>query len=96
LETQIFIGCWSGQTYREIAPNSSYSEQHIRETATKLFKKLELVLEIKLSKNNFKNPIKHKYKENALTLKNIIIQPLPNNHYITMQNSGNYFFKEWY
>jgi hypothetical protein len=47
LEREIFIGCWSGQTYTQIATQVNHSEQYIRETATKLFNKIESVLGIK-------------------------------------------------
>jgi formylglycine-generating enzyme required for sulfatase activity len=73
LEKIIFKGCWLNETYDTIASESTYSNQYIREKATELFKKLELVLKIKIKKTNLKSAIEHEY-QNRLPITEITIQ----------------------
>lgn len=79
VETEIFVGCWSDHTYTQIALKSGYSEQYIKEKGAELFKKLQSVIGIKISKNNFKNSIEYKYEDKTLSDREIIVQPLTNN-----------------
>ncbi|MBW4608160.1 MAG: ATP-binding protein [Hassallia sp. WJT32-NPBG1] len=74
LEKEIFSGCWSGQTYAKISETSNCTEEHLRETGAKLFKKLKSVLGIEINKNNFKSSIEHKYQENRLPIIETTIQ----------------------
>lgn len=69
LETKIFSGCWSGQTYAKISETFGYSKEHVRDTGAKLFEKLESVLgEIKIKKKNLKSSIEYEYQKNRLPI----------------------------
>jgi hypothetical protein len=65
LEEAIFFGVWEGKTYAEITAKTSYSEQYVRDTGAELCKKIKKDLDIHVTKRNFKNPIAHRYKQEA-------------------------------
>ena len=78
LEEKLFLGIWEGQTFSNIAAQTSHAEQYLREAATDLYAKIAKELEIKVSKRNFKNPIKYlyqKYSEQASLSQEPIVEP---------------------
>ncbi|WP_052754488.1 ATP-binding protein [Calothrix sp. 336/3] len=100
LETKIFVGCWEGKEYKDIAANTSFTEQYLRSIGSQLFKKIKDELGIKVSKKNFISPIEYKYqqlKNSPNTLSNInITEPQPqsnlqpsNSHSLPV-NNGNF------
>lgn len=60
-EDALFRGMWDGDDYSIIAAKTGYSDQYVREAGTKLCKRITNELGIKVTKRNFKNPIKHRY-----------------------------------
>ncbi|WP_052754533.1 ATP-binding protein [Calothrix sp. 336/3] len=63
-EEKVFIGCWEGKTYTQIAAEAGYAEISIREIATKkLFPKIKNILQVEVGKNTFVSTIRHKYQE---------------------------------
>lgn len=79
LEEKLFLGIWEGKTFSNIAAQSSHAEQYLREAAINLYAKIANDLEIKVSKRNFKNPIKYLYQEHsqkALSAQEPIVQPI--------------------
>ncbi len=65
LEESLFLGFWERITYAEIAAKAFLSEQYVREAGAKLCKRIKEELGISVSKNNFKNPIEYRYKQQA-------------------------------
>jgi hypothetical protein len=65
LEESIFLGVWEGETYADISAKTVYTEQYLRETGTKLYKKIKEDLGISVSKRNFKKQIEYRYKQQA-------------------------------
>jgi chromosomal replication initiation ATPase DnaA len=63
LETSLFLGMWQHQSYKDIACQVDYSEQHLREAGASLCKKITEEIGIKVSKRNFNNPIEHQYQQ---------------------------------
>ncbi|MBE9128744.1 MULTISPECIES: ATP-binding protein [unclassified Coleofasciculus] len=66
LEESIFVGIWEGKDYKQIAAKEHQSDQYIRECGSKLCKKIETYLEIKVKKKNFNNPIEYLYTQYAV------------------------------
>ncbi|MDF5708392.1 MAG: hypothetical protein PUP90_12075 [Nostoc sp. S4] len=78
LEEKLFLGIWEGQTFSNIAAQTSHAEQYLREAATDLYAKIAKDLGIKVSKKNFKNPIKYLYQqylEQASLSQKLIVEP---------------------
>ncbi len=65
LERDIFLGVWEGKAYAAITAKTRYTEQYIRETAIKLYARIEKDLGISVSKKKFKNPIEYRYNQQA-------------------------------
>ncbi|WP_414621743.1 hypothetical protein [Calothrix sp. CCY 0018] len=74
LEKEIISGCWSRQTYAEISKTSNRSQEHVRDTGAKLFKKLTSLLDTTIKKDNLKNAIEDEYKKNRLSTTEITTQ----------------------
>jgi hypothetical protein len=66
LEAALFLGIWEGKTYSEITAKTFRAEQSEREAGAKLCKRIKEDLGINVTKRNFKNPIEHRYKQQAL------------------------------
>ncbi|MGF1936869.1 MAG: hypothetical protein RM347_021195 [Nostoc sp. ChiQUE02] len=78
LETSLFLGIWQHKSYKDIASQVDYSEQHLREAGANLCKKITEEIGIKVSKRNFKNPIEHQYQQlyaQVLSLQKSIAEP---------------------
>jgi hypothetical protein len=55
VQTLVLQKSWSGMTYEEIAAESGYSNQHIRDVGCRLWKLLSYVLGKKISKSNLRS-----------------------------------------
>ena len=53
IQETIFIQSWQGKTYQEIAKAIDYDPAYIKDVGHKLWKKLSILLEKPISKNNF-------------------------------------------
>jgi hypothetical protein len=62
-EETLFLGCWEGKTYGEIAAKLNIVNQSARDAGVKLFNKIIEELGITVSKRNFVNPIKYHYQQ---------------------------------
>ncbi|MEA5622184.1 ATP-binding protein [Nostoc sp. UHCC 0251] len=63
LEVKLFLGMWEGKEYTDIVNDASYSAEHVRDVGAKLCKKIAEHIGIKVTKRNFKNPIKERYQQ---------------------------------
>ncbi|HEY9830548.1 MAG TPA: hypothetical protein V6D26_08215 [Stenomitos sp.] len=62
-------------SYKKITAKAFRSDQYVREAGSKLCKRIKEDLGINVTKRNFKNPIEHRYKQQASKLD---FQPLLN------------------
>jgi energy-coupling factor transporter ATP-binding protein EcfA2 len=62
-EEKIFLGCWEGTSYTDIAGQGNLYPQYARELGGKLFTKIKAELGIIVSKRNFVNQIEYSYKK---------------------------------
>ena len=53
-ERDVFLGIWSGKTYREISEDPLRTYQYVKETGAKLFQKVELATGVRVSKKSLK------------------------------------------
>ncbi|MEH1826323.1 MAG: ATP-binding protein [Nostoc sp.] len=65
LEVKLFLGMWEGKEYTDIVNDASYSVEYVREVGAKLCKKITEHIGIKVTKRNFKNPIKERYQQHS-------------------------------
>ncbi|NEQ69389.1 MAG: ATP-binding protein [Symploca sp. SIO2D2] len=63
LEEDLICRIWEGKTYEQISQQLNLSYQYIKETGPELFKKIEEILGIKVSKKNFKPAIKQLWQQ---------------------------------
>ncbi|MCM1984050.1 hypothetical protein [Lyngbya confervoides] len=54
LQEKIVRGCWEGQTYAQIAADTGYDDDYIRDVGFQLWRSLSAALDCKVSKSNFK------------------------------------------
>ena len=52
IQTQIFCGCWTGETYAEMAERMGYDAGYVKDTGAKLWKLLSEVLGERVTKSN--------------------------------------------
>ncbi|MDJ1169214.1 AAA family ATPase [Roseofilum sp. BLCC_M154] len=57
LEQNIFYGIWENLKYKDIAQQYDYSEEHIRATASKMFKNIKHVIHQDVSKSDLKSSL---------------------------------------
>jgi hypothetical protein len=62
----IILGIWQGKTYQVIDDETGWSIAHIKAEASKLFKQLGKILEVKVSNINFVNTVEQLYKQNPV------------------------------
>lgn len=69
----VFRQSWLGQTYLEMAENSGYNSNYIKDVGYKLWKLLSAVFEEEVTKSNFRSVLRRQYVnfQNALQLQSI-------------------------
>lgn len=64
----LFRQSWAGLSYREIAKNSGYDPDYLKDAGSKLWKELSKVFGEKVKKDNLQSVLKRYLKRNQLTL----------------------------
>ncbi len=64
----LFRQSWAGLSYREIAKNSGYDSDYLKDAGSKLWKKLSKVFGEKVKKDNLQSVIRRYLKRNQITL----------------------------
>jgi hypothetical protein len=64
----VFRECWAGRSYGEIANDSGYDANYIKDVGAKLWKKLSKAFDEKVKKDNLKSVIKRYFKKYQSTI----------------------------
>ncbi|HEY9810851.1 MAG TPA: AAA family ATPase [Halomicronema sp.] len=64
-EKDVFLGIWNNETYQEISEFTHRDFQTVKETGSKLFKKIHQVLGIQVKKNSFKPAIESLWQKHS-------------------------------
>ncbi|MBD2481585.1 hypothetical protein [Planktothrix sp. FACHB-1365] len=64
----VFRECWAGRSYGEIANDSGYETNYIKDVGAKLWKKLSKAFDEKVKKENLKAVIKRYFKKHQSTV----------------------------
>lgn len=68
----VFHQSWLGKTYLEMAENSGYNSNYIKDVGYKLWKLLSEVFEQEVTKSNFRSVLRRQYvNQNALQLQSV-------------------------
>ncbi|MDJ0571796.1 MAG: hypothetical protein QNJ53_22515 [Pleurocapsa sp. MO_192.B19] len=79
IQELVFSQCWSGRSYQEIADDSGYNHDYIKQTGAKLWRALSLVLNTKVTKSNIHSVLRRYLQEqqqNELNTSNTVSQKL--------------------